>query len=132
MVPENKTCVKSTPIIITLAAIDNPTSFALIFSDYWDEFMDNAKKYVTVGIQNLSTTSFDYIITTSLDNPRMLEISLSYLKNISKGTEIFFAIDKPKDITPKSRIYIESFTDNTTLKAFIVCLDGSYFESGEI
>ena len=128
---ENKTCVKSTEITVTLQEIKNPTEFGLLFSETWDDFMKNAQKYISIEIIDLDPTSFEYLVGISSENTHLIEITITYSVNVTKGTTILFFVEEPKDLVSMSKVYFDSFSGNTTvLEDIKICGNDEYFESG--
>ena len=92
--------------------------------------MVQAHKFINIRIDNVPENDFDYVLSISDENNKIIEISLSFSLNVTKGTPIFITVNKPENLSLSSGKYIESFNGNTTLEEVSVCPFGYFNDSG--
>jgi len=120
-------CIFQKKIYAQLDAIQNPTSFKLTFSHYWQYLMDNLEKLMIISINNYPLSNYSYQITNT-DNTSIL--ILTYKAVLNDTSLILNLTIEINYSETNSEFYLIDKNFLTPLKSYIVCPDNFYYNSG--
>ena len=123
-------CITKKNVQVQIETIKNPTTFKLIFSDYWQFLMDNLSNSMVISISNYSIDNYTY---TFVNTNNTCLISMNYKNSLDRSSglklKILISINNSNSY---SEYYMENQNFLIPLQSYINCPINYYYNSGKL